>query len=117
VARIRFGDLERAPKLVVLTPNSVLPRLFRIGKENLVTIHRRFAVLGPQSSRSAKRRDAALDRHPGASQRDGITRLDDCASRSLDLISGCALHSIGHISSSLGVCEFFLRKKESMWNL
>src|SRR5437879_4918823 len=58
---VRLGDSERTPQFVVLAPNPVLPSLSRVGEENLVAVHRRLAVLGPESARPAKGWNPALD--------------------------------------------------------
>src|SRR6266478_2566559 len=55
----------------------LLPGRARVTQETLVAVHRRLAVLGPESTGSAERRDPALDGQPCARQRDHVARATD----------------------------------------
>ena len=81
---------ERVPQLAHGTGRvqALLPGLARVGQEALEAVHRRLAVLRPQAARSAKRRDAALHRQPGARERDDVARPREAVGRRLERFAG-----------------------------
>jgi len=99
MAGVRLGHHQRTIKFIVAPRKPLLPGLLRIPEKNLEAIHRRLAVLGPQPARSAKRRDAAFDRHAGAGECDRIARFDQHLGSFLNLRVCCSPLFVWHLIS------------------